>query len=226
MIRLAAFLVTLWLSALSPPAVWACVYPAPMRSVNTILLEALNANGTLANPQRVRLRQAMSQLSPGALGATLAQEVSRGDARAAAAVLAAAGQLADGIGRVVDPDLRGALTQVRDAIHQTCAQDNAVQTGTGADATDAERGQARNEGSGGRGLSFGEGVVRLSMTFTIYMAFLGCLLGFRQFVKAGAGSMADPGVHGSGESAPPGSPPLAGAPPSPGGLADATLQRR
>lgn len=179
MTRCGGTVMAMWVLFLWPTWAWACAYPAPVRTVNATLLEVLNGNGQVANHQRARLQRAMSQLGSGALG----DDLSRRDARAVRDVIAVASVLADGIGRTVDPDLRTAVTRVRDGIHDTCVQDDATQAGGGADATSAERGTARNEGSGGRALTFQEGVVRLSLTFTVYMTFLAFLLGLRRIVK-------------------------------------------
>lgn len=161
----------------------ACVYPAPVRSVTATLLTALNGSGQLANAQRTRLAQAMAQIAPEALSATLSGEVPRRDARAVDAVLAVAEPLARGIGTTVPEAVRTPLNRVRAAVLDTCATDNAVQTGDGLRATDSEHGTSRNEGGGGRALTFGEGVARLSLTFTIYMTFVAFLLGVRRLIK-------------------------------------------
>ncbi|WP_299694086.1 hypothetical protein [uncultured Tateyamaria sp.] len=178
-------MLTLW-----PAMLWACVYPAPVRAINTTLLEVLNGGGKVSNHQRTRLQRAMAQIAPGAVTATLRAELSRRDARAVGDVIAVAALLADGIGLSVDPDVRTPVTRVRDGIQQTCAQDNAQRSGNGEDATSAEHGLGRNEGAGGRGLTFGEGVARLSLTFTIYMTFLAFLLGIRRFFKEREAAMA------------------------------------
>lgn len=209
-----------WL--LWPAAVWACAYPAPVRSVNAVLLEVLNGNGQIANHQRVRLQRAVGQIAPGALEGALTSELSRRDARALGTVMGVATQLARGVGRDVDPNLRGSVMRIRDGIHTACAQDDATQTGTGEDATGAEHGLGRSEGSGGRGLTFGEGLVRLSYTFTIYVIFLAFLLSIRRILNArlAAATVLDvpaPAAHAS-----PRTPPLADGSPSPSVPAGAT----
>ena len=78
------------------------------------------------------------------------------------------------------------MTRLRDVIKTTCVQGNAASTDKGEAARDAERGNDRNAGSGGLGLSFGEGVARLSLTFAVYIVFLAFLLGLRRHLKAAA----------------------------------------
>ena len=212
--RTGAIVIAVWICALSPVAAWACAYPTPLRSVNAILLEVLNTNGQLANHQRVRLRRAVDQIGPGALGGALEAELSWRDTRAVRRVVGVATGLAGGVGRTVDPDLRGSRDRIREGIQSTCsAGDSADNTGSD-EASSAERGLSRNEGSGGRALTFGEGVVRLSMTFSIYMLFLVFLFGLRRAIKMRMAGVTDPDVLDPEESASPQTLPLADGPPS------------
>ena len=65
-----------------------------------------------------------------------------------------------------------------------------------------------------RSLTFGEGVVRLSMTFSIYMLFLVFLFGLRRVLKARMLELTDPDALDPAESASPETRPLADGPPS------------
>ena len=212
--RTGAIVITVWVCALWPVTAWACAYPTPLRSVNAILLEVLNTNGQLANHQRVRLRRAVDRIGPGALGGALEAELSWRDARAVRRGVGVAAGLAGGGGRTVDPDLRGSLDRIREGIQRTCSGGDAADNAGGDEASSAERGLSRNQGSGGRALTFGEGVVRLSMTFSIYMLFLVFLFGLRRAGKARTEGVMDPDALDPAESASPESRPLADGPPS------------
>ncbi len=172
-----------WVLTAWPAMVWACAYPTPVRTANAILLEVLNNGGQINNHHRARLARTMEHIAVGAGNEGLTADLSWRDARAVRAVVEAATTLARGIGREVDPDLRGAVTRVRDGIQTTCVSADAATAARGEDATGSERGTERNTGSGGRALTFGEGVVRLSLTFTIYLAFLIFLFVLRRHLK-------------------------------------------
>jgi len=167
--------------ALAPSLVVACVYPAPLRSVNTTLLAVLDAGGTVSIHQRNQLARAVSGFSPDALKRTLSQDVSRGDARAARRVIDTATALASGRGVAVDTGLRDPVSRLGAAITSECAGAGQV-AGAGGAAAGAEHGARRTDIQGGRALTFREGVARLSLTFTIYLVFLAFLLGVRRHV--------------------------------------------
>ncbi len=176
---------TLWVSMLfliCPAMVWACAFPAPLRSVNTTLLAVLDNGGTVSIHQREALRRAMSQVTPDALKRTLRQDIARRDARAAGAVIDTAVALAGGRGMAVPLELREDVARLEQAVRGACTG-TAVSAGGTEDAKSAEHGSDRSEGSGGRALTFREGVARLSITFTIYLAFLAFLLGARRSIK-------------------------------------------
>ena len=188
---------------LSPLAVDACIYPAPLRVVNAVMLGALDGDGSLTRSQRIRLQRAMTQLDPQALQGALRGEVSRGERAEIAQILRAAGALANSTGFAVSPDLRAPLNRLRGAVSDICATEDAVGAGAGEVATDAERGLTRSTGNGGQPLTFSEGVMRLSLTFTIYMTFLAFLLGVRRIVKHREADAMAPLSRDPAERAPP-----------------------
>ncbi|WP_299701872.1 hypothetical protein [uncultured Tateyamaria sp.] len=168
----------------------ACVYPMPLRVTNETLLSILDGGGKVSNHQRDRLARAMAQMSPDDVKRALSQEARRRDARAAHAVIDTALALASGRGMTVDEGLRDDLFRLDQAVDASCSgSDNAV-SGT-EDADGAEHGVARRQtGRGGRALTFREGVLRLSLTFTLYMVFLAVLLGLRRHLRQRAAETA------------------------------------
>ncbi|WP_299048449.1 hypothetical protein [uncultured Tateyamaria sp.] len=164
---------------LAPAVAIACAYPGGLRATNSALLAILDAGGTVSVHHRQTLRRHLDQINPAAVMQSLDQDVSRRDARAAGAVLATAQALADGRGLQVDGALRDDLRRVSDAVDAACSGGTDVAVGP-EQADGAEHGTDRSEGQGGRGLTFREGVARLSLTFTLYLAFLAFLLGLRR----------------------------------------------
>ncbi|WP_299297536.1 hypothetical protein [uncultured Tateyamaria sp.] len=187
-----------------PTLAAACAYPAPLRSVNATLLAVLDAGGTVSIHHRNRLVRAIAGLEGEALKRTIAQEVARGDARAAGQVIDTATALAAGRGMVVDPGLRDPVSRLGASIQSQCSGTSQVASGTDA-AAGAEHGDRRDVTVGGRALTFREGVARLSLTFTIYLVFLAALLGIRRHVHQRARAQQDgvaPPVAGPDEPEP------------------------
>ena len=157
----------------------ACAYPHSFRLVNNTLIEQLDRGGEVGAFVRSTLRRALDHMPPDAMLASMAGDVRRGDLRAARRVLAAADALADGRGLKVDPDLRADTSRLSEAVEVSCSNGVHSASGTG-EATGVEGGGARRDGGVGRGLTFEEGMARLSIAFTLYAVFLVVLFTFRQ----------------------------------------------
>ena len=169
--------------ALMPRAVDACVYPTALRAVNNTLIGALDRGGEVKTQTRMRLARTLAGMSARTVIAALAPEIARRDLRAVRAVLAEATALAEGRGVVVDPAVQSDADRLKAAVQIACS--DATQGANGTDpAKGIEHGGARKDGGTGRALSFQEGMVRLSVTFTIYLVFLGFLFMIRQAIHA------------------------------------------
>ncbi|MEM6373435.1 MAG: hypothetical protein AAF727_11740 [Pseudomonadota bacterium] len=179
--RRAAFFASLLIAGMLVPVVaQACVFPNSLRMVNKTLSDQIARGGEVGGFVRNTLARALSAMPPGAMENALQGEISRADMRATREVLATAALLADGRGLRVDPELRVYTTRLGDAIETACADGDHAASGTG-EATAIERGTERKAFGGGTGLTFGEGMARLSIAFSIYAAFLVALFVFRQF---------------------------------------------
>jgi len=174
---LMALVITL---AFAPSLAMACVYPAPLRDITRTMSAILDAGGEVSNHQRSRLRRAVAQVSPQALADALRPDIARRDHRAAVAILDKAAALANGNGLRVGDDMRDHTARLSTAVQAACSG-NAQAVSSDEAAQGAEHGTTRSTGNGGRALTFREGVARLSITFTIYLAFLAFLLGFRRY---------------------------------------------
>lgn len=162
----------------------------PLRVANETLLSILDGGGNVSVHQRGRLARAVAQMSPDVVKQTLFQEVKRRDARAAHNVIDTALALASGRGMTVDKGLRDDILRVDQAVDASCSGSDSAASGA-EDADGAEHGVARRQtGWGGRVLTFREGVLRLSLTFTIYMVFLAFLLGLRRHLRQRAAERA------------------------------------
>jgi len=180
--RLHAVILGFAIGLLFPPGVAAaCVYPMPLRVVNDTLITALDRKGEVDNYTRNRLRRTLDYLSVDAMIDALSGEVSRRDLRAVRSVIGVAAALADGRGLIVDADLRADTTRLKQAV-QTACSDATLGVSSAGKANGSERGGARRQGTG-RGLTFREGMVRLSLAFTLYLAFLVFLFFVRQRYK-------------------------------------------
>lgn len=166
-----------WL-AMSVPAT-ACSYPLALQVVNKALIDQIDRGGEVSIYTRTTLRRALDRVPADAIVASLKGEVSRGELRAVRKVLEVAAVLADGRGRVVDPNLRDFANRVKSAVNLSCAAGTLEGAGT-ADATTVEHGGARKDGQFARALTFKEGLTRLSIAFTLYAVFLIFLFAFRQ----------------------------------------------
>ncbi|MEL6464699.1 MAG: hypothetical protein AAFQ58_07000 [Pseudomonadota bacterium] len=162
---------------------YACVYPTALRSANTLLLDILDAGGAVSVHHRAKLGRTLSHMDPVVVIATLTQDVPRRDARAAQVVLDVVGRLANGRGLRVEEAMRPHLNRLDAAADDACSGTTDVAAGPDA-AQGAEQGKGRQTGQGGRALTFREGVVRLSVTFTTYLIFLAFLLGLRREWRA------------------------------------------
>ncbi|MEM8654670.1 MAG: hypothetical protein AAGF36_07975 [Pseudomonadota bacterium] len=147
--------------------------------MNTLFLDILNQGGAVSVNQRSAITRGLSQINPDALKQQLQQDLSRRDARAANAVIDVAVAFSAGRGIRLDDGLRPHVERLRAAVDSTCSGQVDAAT-SGQAATEAEHGTERSTGNGGRPLTFREGVVRLSLTFTTYLIFLAFLLGFRR----------------------------------------------
>ena len=119
-----------------------------------------------------------------------------------------------GLGRlvaVVDPSeavktarvvFRPLLDGLDEAAQEACSDGTLGASGT-EDANSIERSSARKEVGSGGGLTFGEGMARLSVAFSIYAVFLAGLFTFRQFYHrhylTPPGGTAGPGHAGMAE---------------------------
>ncbi|WP_147110424.1 hypothetical protein [Tateyamaria sp. syn59] len=167
---------------LLPDFARACIYPSSLRSINATLLAVLNSGGTVSIHHRDALRRSLSQLETPILLRTLQEDVGRRDARSARSILSVAEALADGRGLRVEEGLRNDVSRLAGAADEACS--GTVDAATSGDsAAGAEQGKERSTGQGGRPLTFREGVVRLSMTFTVYLVFLAFLLGLRRQIR-------------------------------------------
>ncbi|MBY5934635.1 hypothetical protein KUV51_16630 [Tateyamaria omphalii] len=158
------------------------MYPGGLRAANTTLLAVLNGGGDVSIHDRHALRRSLDQMDTQAVLGMLEGDVRRRDARAATAVLTTAQALADGRGVRVDQALRNDVNRLAKAADTACSGNSGAATSS-QDADSAEQGTERSTGQGGRPLTFREGVVRLSLTFTIYLIFLAFLLGIRRQLK-------------------------------------------
>lgn len=183
MCRIAVLFRILLVLALMPGAVSACIYPTPLRLLNDTMIEAIKRGGDVTIQTRNRLGRILDTMSADELLKTISGEVSRGNLRAAREVLAAAAVLADGRGRKIDPDLREETSRLKEAVSSACSDATQGVAGT-APAEGVEFGGGRKEGSTGRGLTFQEGMIRLSAAFTIYLIFLAFLFVLRQILNA------------------------------------------
>ncbi|WP_157598786.1 hypothetical protein [Tateyamaria omphalii] len=153
-----------------------------MRTINATLLTVLNVGGEVSVHHRGALRRSLGQLDTAAVLSALQEDATRRDARAAQTILTVAQALADGRGVRVEDGVRSDVTRLASAADAACSGAANAAT-SGEDAAGAEQGKGRNTGQGGRALTFQEGVVRLSLTFTIYLIFLAFLLGLRRQLR-------------------------------------------
>ena len=177
-----------WISL--PSLAAACAYPGGVRATNATLLSILDAGGTVSVHHRQALRAYLDQIDPAVVLQSLTQDAPRRDARATGRVLAVAQALAEGRGLRVEEGLRDDLRRVSDAVDASCSGETDVASGPDA-AASAEQGTERSTGQGGRPMTYREQVARLSLTFTIYLAFLAFLLGLRRQWRARGSSQAD-----------------------------------
>ena len=161
-------------------AALACAYPHSFRLVNNTLIEQLDRGGEVGVFVRSTLRRALDHMPPDAMLTSMAGDIRRGDLRAARRVLEAADALADGRGFKVDPDLRPDTLRLNESVELECSNSEHSASGVG-EAASAEGGGARRNSGVGRGLTFEEGMARLSIAFIIYAVFLVALFVFRQF---------------------------------------------
>lgn len=164
----------------------ACAYPSGLRTANATLDTILRAGGAVSVHHRDTLRRSIGQLDPQSLTATLGPELGRRTVRSMTAVIDTATALASGRGLSVDDAMRPHVKRLHDAVDSACSGATEVAVG-GEDAGGAEQGKTRQGGQGGSGLTFRQGVARLSLTFTIYLTFLVFLLGVRRHYHMRAG---------------------------------------
>ncbi|WP_299722606.1 hypothetical protein [uncultured Tateyamaria sp.] len=158
----------------------ACAYPASLQMVNKTMIAQLKRGGEVSMFVRNSLRRSLDRMPADAMLTTLSGEVGWRDLRAARTVLEVATALADGRGFTIDPDLRQHTSRLNDAVQAACS--DGTQGASGAAETNAvERSDARKEVGTSVGLTFGEGMARLSVAFSIYAVFLAFLFAFRQF---------------------------------------------
>jgi len=169
--------------AMMPGTASACVYPTPLRVLNDTMIEAIERGGEVTIRARVRMGRILDNISADDLLRAISGEVSRRNLRAARNVMAAAAALADGRGLKIDPSLGEDTSRLKEAVRSTCSDATQGVTGT-APAKGVEFGGDRKEGSTGRGLTFQEGLIRLSVAFTIYLIFLVFLFVLRQILNA------------------------------------------
>ena len=185
--RMSRVILILWLglaAVLMPRGADACVYPTALRMVNDTLMGAMDRGGEVRTQTRMRLARALAAMSAQTVVAALAPEITRRELRAVRVVLNEAAALADGRGTVVDPGVRDHATRLKEAVQTACAS-SAAQGANGTDPADGiDRGGARRQGGTGRALTFQEGMMRLSVTFTIYLVFLVFLFVTRQAIHA------------------------------------------
>lgn len=173
----AVIAVILW-----PGLLLACAYPTPLRVANATLLSILDEGGQVSIHRRDRLARAMAQMSPDVVKRTVSQDARRRDARAAHAVIDAATALASGRGMRLEEDMRAHVMRLDRAADVSCSGSDGVASGSD-EADGAEHGTTRETDRGARALTFRERVTRLSLTFTLYMAFLAFLFGLRRQLR-------------------------------------------
>jgi len=183
MCRIALIFRSVLALVMMPGTASACVYPTPLRLLNDTMIEAIERGGDVTVRARVRMGRILENISADDLLRTISGEVSRRNLRAARNVMGAAAALADGRGRKIDPDLREETSRLKEAVSSACSDATQGVTGT-APAEGVEFGGGRKEGSTGRGLTFQEGMIRLSAAFTIYLIFLAFLFVLRQILNA------------------------------------------
>ena len=157
----------------------ACVFPTPLRVVNKTLGQQIDRGGEVGIYVRNTLRRALDSMPADAMLTTLAESASRAEMRSARAVLGVAGTLADGRGRVIHPSLKEHTSRLDEAIQLACSDGTQGASGV-SEATSVESGGARKNVGSGRGLTFGQGLARLSIAFSLYVVFLVFLFAFRQ----------------------------------------------
>ena len=179
------YAIVIWtlLIAMGPGSALACVYPAAVQRVNAVLVTALDTRAPVDVNLRMQVRRALNGTSIVAMQDAMRGDLSRREMRDVRAVLGTANALAEGQRRTLPADLRDQTSRVAAAMHTACSGADGVAAGT-TTATDVERGVIRNSDKADTSLQFGEGVMRLTMTFTIYMLFLAFLLGLRTVLNA------------------------------------------
>ncbi|MFL4469798.1 hypothetical protein ACERZ8_07935 [Tateyamaria armeniaca] len=147
--------------------------------MNTTLIKQMDRGGEVGMFVRNTLRRALANMPADAVLASMAGEVSRGELRSARTVLGVATALADGRGVFVDPALREHTSRLDDAVQEACSDGTQGASGV-SEASGVEGGGARKEVGSAGGLTFSEGMARLSIAFSIYAVFLAFLFVFRQ----------------------------------------------
>ncbi|MEO9684729.1 MAG: hypothetical protein ABJF86_08245 [Tateyamaria sp.] len=169
-------LAVVWL----PYGAWACDYSAPMRLISATLSSVQDTGGRVSPYHRARLRQALQRMDVTAVEREMKGTLGRADQRAALATLTLSSALVNGSGWVLDGRDVAYVKHLANAIRTSCLADtNAKAQNTATDAT-LEQGDPQVGNGGASGLTFRQGIARLSLTFTIYMTFLALVIGLRR----------------------------------------------
>lgn len=183
--RLHIVILALWL----PGVAIACDYPAPLRTISATLMSIQDTSGQVAPFHRARLRQALRHLDLPALQRDLAAALNRADRRAATQMLTLSATLANGIGRDLSERQAAQARHLANAIRVACPADTLAKAqGIPRDASREQSAPHLGDATG-TGITFREGLTRLSLTFTIYAVFLAVVIGLRRQWKVMARSV-------------------------------------
>lgn len=185
--RIQLMVLLLWV----PGVVWACPYPAPLRAISATLTSVQENGGVVGNYHRARLSRALGQTNESALMRDLGGDVTRGDRRAVAAVLTLSSALANGMGRTLSVPESEQAHHLAAAIRTACLSDTKAKASHATPPASLEQDQQKGAGDGAAGLTFRQGIVRLSLTFTVYMTFLAFVIGLRRQWKRSMQALLD-----------------------------------
>ena len=168
-------IVALWLPCMG----WACDYPAPLRAISATLMSVQHSGGQVKVFHRARLRQALGRMDVSAVQRDMANVLGRADRRAVSAMLTLSFSLANGTGRTLSAQNVDHAQHLATAIRNACLADTQAKAKNTATDAALEQGKPQTGGDGATGLTFRQGLTRLSLIFTIYMASLAIVIRLR-----------------------------------------------
>ena len=183
MINFSRFLRAAMVVICLPAGTWACEYPAPLRAISATLMSVQDSGGQVRTYHRARLRQALGRMDISAVRRDMAAALDRADRRSVATVLTLSSALANGIGRTLGPREATQVAHLATAIRTVCLAETQAKAPNTTSTTTLEQGDPQTGKAGVPGLTFYQGLARLSLTFTIYMTFLAFVIGLRRVWK-------------------------------------------